>query len=205
MRGRRSRSAAIEGPGMRTYLAVRGGFDAPLYLGSRSTFSLGGFGGHATGALKAGDTLHIGHDAETRPPLALLRTIFRSSTDRWEIGVLYGPHGAPEFFTEEDIETLFTAEYEVHFQQRAHRRAADRPAARNGRAPMAARRACIPPTFTTMPMPSARIDFTGDMPIILGPDGPSLGGFVCPAVVARERAVEARPASSPATSFASAR
>jgi urea carboxylase len=30
------------------------------------------------------------------------------------------------------------------------------------------------------------IDFTGDMPIILGPDGPSLGGFVCPAVVARD-------------------
>ena len=28
------------------------------------------------------------------------------------------------------------------------------------------------------------IDFTGDMPIILGPDGPSLGGFVCPAVIA---------------------
>src|SRR5690606_39038115 len=26
-------------------------------------------------------------------------------------------------------------------------------------------------------------DFTGDMPVILGPDGPSLGGFVCPAVV----------------------
>jgi len=29
------------------------------------------------------------------------------------------------------------------------------------------------------------IDFTGDMPIILGPDGPSLGGFVCPAAVVR--------------------
>jgi urea carboxylase len=29
------------------------------------------------------------------------------------------------------------------------------------------------------------IDFTGDMPILLGPDGPSLGGFVCPGVVAR--------------------
>jgi urea carboxylase len=28
------------------------------------------------------------------------------------------------------------------------------------------------------------IDFTGDMPILLGPDGPSLGGFVCPGVVA---------------------
>ena len=27
------------------------------------------------------------------------------------------------------------------------------------------------------------LDFTGDMPILLGPDGPSLGGFVCPFVV----------------------
>src|SRR5207344_1434168 len=27
------------------------------------------------------------------------------------------------------------------------------------------------------------VDLTGDMPVILGPDGPSLGGFVCPAVV----------------------
>jgi urea carboxylase len=27
------------------------------------------------------------------------------------------------------------------------------------------------------------VDFTGDMPVILGPDGPSLGGFVCPVVV----------------------
>ncbi|HEY5961676.1 MAG TPA: carboxyltransferase domain-containing protein, partial [Polyangiaceae bacterium] len=32
------------------------------------------------------------------------------------------------------------------------------------------------------------VDFTGDMPILLGPDGPSLGGFVCPAtVIAAER------------------
>src|SRR6185436_2174607 len=29
------------------------------------------------------------------------------------------------------------------------------------------------------------VDYTGDMPVILGPDGPSLGGFVCPAIVAR--------------------
>jgi urea carboxylase len=27
------------------------------------------------------------------------------------------------------------------------------------------------------------MDFTGDMPVVLGPDGPSLGGFVCPAVI----------------------
>src|SRR4030095_16432631 len=33
----------VAGAGLRTYLAVRGGFDAPLYLGSRATFALGGF------------------------------------------------------------------------------------------------------------------------------------------------------------------
>src|SRR5262249_20693272 len=27
------------------------------------------------------------------------------------------------------------------------------------------------------------VDYTGDMPVILGPDGPSLGGFVCPATI----------------------
>ena len=28
------------------------------------------------------------------------------------------------------------------------------------------------------------LDLTGDMPILLGPDGPSLGGFVCPVTTA---------------------
>ena len=40
------------------------------------------------------------------------------------------------------------------------------------------------------------VDFTGDMPVILGPDGPSLGGFVCPATIVAGRAVEARPAAA---------
>ncbi len=50
----------IEGAGQRTYSGVRGGFEAPQILGSRAVFTLGAFGGHATGALKAGDVLHIG-------------------------------------------------------------------------------------------------------------------------------------------------
>ena len=43
--------------GMRTYLAVRGGFDTASYLGSRATFTLGGFGGHQGRALADGDRL----------------------------------------------------------------------------------------------------------------------------------------------------
>ena len=36
-------------------------------------------------------------------------------THEWEIGVLYGPHGAPDFFTPDDIETFFAADWEVHY------------------------------------------------------------------------------------------
>ncbi|RML83983.1 Urea amidolyase-like protein, partial [Pseudomonas savastanoi] len=35
----------IAGAGVRSYLCVRGGLDVPDYLGSKSTFTLGQFGG----------------------------------------------------------------------------------------------------------------------------------------------------------------
>ena len=45
--------------GLRGYLAVSGGFDAPVVLGSRSTSTLASFGGIAGRALIEGDTLGI--------------------------------------------------------------------------------------------------------------------------------------------------
>ena len=41
-----------------------------------------------------------------------------------------------------------------------------------------------PSNIHDVPYAVGALDFTGDTPIILGPDGPSLGGFVCPAVLA---------------------
>ncbi|WP_456152454.1 ATP-binding protein, partial [Metapseudomonas otitidis] len=49
--------------GCRTYLAVRNGLDVPLYLGSRSTFALGQFGGHAGRTLRPADMLAISQPA----------------------------------------------------------------------------------------------------------------------------------------------
>ncbi len=43
--------------GARTYLAVAGGFDVPLVMGSRSTYLRGGFGGLEGRALRKGDVL----------------------------------------------------------------------------------------------------------------------------------------------------
>jgi urea carboxylase len=176
----------IAGPGQRCYLAIRHGFDAPLYLGSRATFALSRFGGHASGVLRPGDTLHIAADSAIVPPLdALPEAALPALAARWEIGVVYGPHGAPDFFTDDDIATLFGAEYEVHFNS-------DRTGVRLiGERPRWAREdggeaGLHPSNIHDNAYAIGAIDFTGDMPIILGPDGPSLGGFVSPAVVAKD-------------------
>src|SRR4029077_2439573 len=52
---------SAEGAGARAYLAVATGLAAPLYLGSRSTFILGKFGGQSGRVLRAGDVLHLNH------------------------------------------------------------------------------------------------------------------------------------------------
>jgi urea carboxylase len=45
--------------GVRAYLAVRGGFDVPPVMGSRSTYARGGFGGFEGRALQKGDVLPL--------------------------------------------------------------------------------------------------------------------------------------------------
>jgi urea carboxylase len=171
---------AIAGPGQRSYLAIAGGFAAPEYLGSTATFTLGGFGGHTGGALKAGDTLRMAHAFTNAPGTPHLAPL----THDWEIDVRYGPHGAPDFFQGQDIETIFSSTYEVHHNsaRTGIRLIGPKPAwarADGGEAGL------HPSNIHDNAYAVGAIDFTGDMPILLGPDGPSLGGFVCPAVITK--------------------
>ncbi len=176
---------SIGGGGSRTYLAVKGGFDVPEYMGSRSTFTLGQFGGHGGRPLQVGDVLRLhqaaGLDGDCR---ALPDALIPHYGDRWEIAVLYGPHGAPDFFTPEDIETFFAIDWEVHYNS-------SRTGVRLiGPKPQWARSdggeaGLHPSNLHDNAYAVGSIDFTGDMPVILGPDGPSLGGFVCPATLAQ--------------------
>jgi urea carboxylase len=175
------RIGAIDGPGQRSYLAIHGGIAAPVVLGSRATFALGGFGGHATGALKAGDVLHLARADDA--PLAPDRP--EPFTHEWQIGVVYGPHGAPDFFAPEDIDVLFSATYEVHYNSARTGVRLIGPAPKWAR-PDGGEAGLHPSNLHDNAYAIGAIDFTGDMPIILGPDGPSLGGFVCPAVIARD-------------------
>ncbi|WP_125610566.1 biotin-dependent carboxyltransferase family protein [Specibacter cremeus] len=49
--------------GTRFYIAVRGGIDVPLVLGSRSTYTLGSLGGFKGRKLEAGDVVPVGPSA----------------------------------------------------------------------------------------------------------------------------------------------
>ncbi|MBR1163193.1 biotin-dependent carboxyltransferase family protein [Bradyrhizobium elkanii] len=51
--------------GARGYIAVAGGIDVPVVLGSRSTYALGALGGFKGRKLEAGDELPVGHASAT--------------------------------------------------------------------------------------------------------------------------------------------
>jgi len=178
--------------GCRTYLAVRNGLDVPVYLGSRSTFALGNFGGHAGRTLRVGDMikmvdpafasaeLPLAHDE----PQALSAELIPEYSNEWEIAVLYGPHGAPDFFKPEYVEEFFAAEWTVHFNS-------NRLGVRlSGPTPSWAREnggeaGLHPSNVHDCEYAIGAINFTGDFPVILAKDGPSLGGFVCPVTIAK--------------------
>jgi urea carboxylase len=112
-----------------------------------------------------------------RPPL----------TDEWHIGVLEGPHAAPEFFTPADLDTFYDTAYTVHHNSSRTGVRLVGPKPQWAR-PDGGEAGLHPSNIHDTPYAVGTVDFTGDMPILLGPDGPSLGGFVCPAtVVADER------------------
>jgi len=168
--------------GCRIYLAVGGGLDVPTHLGSRSTFTLGQFGGHGGRNLRVGDVLHLAAPGAGRSGLQVAPEAIPSYERHWDIGVLYGPHGAPDFFLDDDIATFFGTDWEIHYNSSRTGVRLIGPRPRWAR-PDGGEAGLHPSNIHDNAYAIGAIDFTGDMPVILGPDGPSLGGFVCPAVV----------------------
>jgi urea carboxylase len=168
-------------PGLRGYLAVRGGFAVRRVLGSRATFLLGGFGGGTGRALAAGDVLGLGRDENCAAP-ASLAAILPRLTPHWTLRVIAGPHGAPDYFTPEALAGLFAAAWEVdHRSDRTGIRLAG-PAVAFARAD-GGEAGLHPCNIHDSAYPVGGIMVSGDTPVIVGPDGPSLGGFVVPAAV----------------------
>jgi urea carboxylase len=174
---------AIAGAGLRSYLAVRGGIEVEPYLGSRATFTLGCYGGFDGRALQAGDVVEFGDESRCiADPAPLAAGLTPALVHDWELGVLVGPHAAPDYITTKGMDEFLRATWTVHFNS------ARTGVRLVGPKPLWARSSggeagLHPSNIHDTGYALGAVDITGDTPVILGPDGPSLGGFVCPAVV----------------------
>ncbi|MBR8060442.1 urea carboxylase [Burkholderia dolosa] len=185
-RGAVLKLGGVTGAGVRACLAVKGGLQVPDYLGSKATFTLGQFGGHAGRALRKGDVLHVRADAARGDAGSTLPEAERPVlTHAWTLGVLDGPHGAPDFFTDDDIAMLYDTRWTVHYNSSRTGVRLIGPKPQWARAD-GGEAGLHPSNIHDNAYAIGAVDFTGDMPVILGPDGPSLGGFVCPVTVVRD-------------------
>jgi urea carboxylase len=173
------RLGAIRGAGLRAYVLVRGGLERPAVMGSRATFAAAGLGGRP---LRPGDTLAVGPHAASDPPGTPM--VAPALTNEWTLRVVPGPHGAPDFLTRTGMAQLFAAQWTVHLHS-------DRTGVRlTGPLPEWARgdggeAGLHPSNILDSAYGVGTVMLAGDMAVVVGPDGPSLGGFVAVAQVIR--------------------
>ena len=173
----------IAGAGARVrYVAVRGGIDVPAVLGGRGTLLGAGLGGHEGRALRRGDELRVGAVPERprrhlAPPDmdAPIRVVLGPDLDRFEAGA---------------IDTLLASTFQV--SERSDRvgvRLSGPTILGSGEAVDAS----APMTRGAIQIPPS------GLPIVLGPDHPTTGGYPVLATVVRASlgALGARRIGSP--------
>jgi biotin-dependent carboxylase-like uncharacterized protein len=171
------------GPGFRMYMAIAGGIDVPPLFGSRATYTMGALGGLEGRALKAGDRLPVGAPRDGGRALRFKESARPAYARDWEIEAVPGPQAAPDFLTEEDMQELFGRRWPVDrnsdrtgIRLELHRFAwaRDSGGVAGGH----------PSNILDNPYPVGAVNVNGDLPVILGPDGPTAGGFIVAATVA---------------------
>lgn len=100
--------------GCRGYLAIKGGFDVPVVMGSKSTYLRGGFGGFNGRQLKNGDEITINNPQHISSFRRIPFNMIPIYEDNYIARVIMGPEDSR--FTESGIETFFTNEYTLSNQ-----------------------------------------------------------------------------------------
>jgi 5-oxoprolinase (ATP-hydrolysing) subunit C len=171
------------GPGFRIYIAVSGGIDVPPFFGSRSTYTMGALGGFEGRALQEGDRLALGNEAGDGAPRRFKEPARPDYSREWEIETIRGPQASPDYLTEGDMETFFRRAWSVNpnsdrtgIRLESHKF----EWAREGGGIAGGH----PSNILDNSYPVGAVNINGDLPVILGPDGPTAGGFVVAATVA---------------------
>ena len=183
--GSELRIGISQGPGFRMYLGLSGGIDVPVLFGSRATYTMGALGGFEGRPVQKGDRLALGDELEGAT-VGDRRFATRARPEyarEWELETVRGPQASPDFLTEEDMQTLFGRTWPV-----------DRNSNRTGirlesfKFQWARSTGGVagghPSNILDNSYPVGAVNVNGDLPVILGPDGPTAGGFVVAATVA---------------------
>ena len=96
--------------GCRAYLAVTGGIDVPIVMGSRSTYVGGNIGGYLGRPLKQGDTIKRGEGLMLKRARHLSSALIPQYPSNIVLHAVLGPQD--EFF-DEGLKTLFNSEFMV--------------------------------------------------------------------------------------------
>jgi urea carboxylase len=179
--GSELRIGVCQGPGFRQYVAFSGGVDVPLLFGSRATYTMGALGGLEGRALKTGDKLPLGLEGDGSP--RRFKESARPAYAReWEIEAMRGPQATPDYLTDEDMQTFFGRAWAVdrnsnrtgiRLESHLFQWARSSGGVAGGH----------PSNILDNSYPVGAVNINGDLPVILGPDGPTAGGFVCAATV----------------------
>jgi biotin-dependent carboxylase-like uncharacterized protein len=163
-----------QGAGRFTYLACRGGIEVLPVLGSRSTYVRGGFGGHHGRRLRNEDFLETGPAGGAVPPAGFkVPRGLAPDYDSAPLRVMPGPEEG--LFDPAVIESLLGSEWIVSA-------ASDRMGYRL-KGPVVAPR--VPTTRASEPACPGAVQVSDEGgPIVLMADGPTVGGYPKPAVVA---------------------
>jgi biotin-dependent carboxylase-like uncharacterized protein len=181
--GSELRLGISQGPGFRMYVGISGGIDVPPLFGSRATYTMGALGGLEGRAIQKGDRLPLGTQSRRKRGGKRFKESARPAYAReWEIEALRGPHASPDYLTEDDMRTFFSRSWPV-----------DRNSNRTGirleshKFEWARESGGVagghPSNILDNSYPVGAVNVNGDLPVILGPDGPTAGGFICAATV----------------------
>ncbi|KAJ7706503.1 allophanate hydrolase subunit 2-domain-containing protein [Mycena metata] len=175
-------------PGLRTYLAVRGGFPAiPHYLGSKSTSV--GLGGYQGRALIPGDELALARDCgptstDAHSPRRIAAQVIPKYPSHFVIHVLAGPHDDEEYITREGISQFYGTNWRVSPSCNRMGIRLDNPGKISWARANGGAGGSHPSNILDNGYALGTINVNGDTPVILTNEGPDMGGYVCFCTVA---------------------
>lgn len=169
--------------GFRSYLAVAGGIEVPMYLGSKSTCIFGSYGGFEGRKLAPGDRVPFG---APKAPLAELAgrkvkpDYMPEYETEWQVRAMPGPNTCPDYVTREGMDYLFAHSFKIqHTSNRSAYRLdelADSFFARQDGGVGGSHPSNIVDHAYAI---RGALNICGNTPVILIGDGPTLGGYFC--------------------------